>query len=115
MLAIGRLILQHINATGEGKADFAKRAGIAPQQLSTWINPDTKLHEYPKPATLRGLAAALGLSHREVLDIISTDVGMHLDDVDLDPGTTLLIASARPLSDKRKARLIQIARDLADD
>lgn len=115
MLALGRLILQHIDATGEAKKDFATRAGVSPQQLSGWIRPDAELKAYPEPQTMKGLAKALGVTQRELLAVVSDDVGYAVEEEEVDAATTLLIASVRPLSDKRKQRLIQIAKDFGDD
>lgn len=116
MLALGRLILSHLSATGEPKQEFAARAGISPQQLSAWIKPETeKLREYPEPKTMKGLATALGIKRRDLMAVISEDVDFDLEEVVVDPALTLLIAAAGPLSEKHKARLIQIAKDYGED
>ena len=115
MLALGRLILSHLSASGEPKQDFAARAGISPQQLSAWIRPETEsLREYPEPKTMKGLAEALGVTRHELIAVISEDVGYLLEDIQVDPTLALLIAAAGPLSDKHKARLIQIAKDYGE-
>ena len=116
MLALGRLITRHLGASGELKQEFAKRAGVSPQQLSAWIKDDAeKLREFPDPKTLKGLSTALGIQRRELLEIVSEDVDYDLEETVVDPTLTLLIAATRPLSDRRKERLVQIAKDLAED
>lgn len=114
MLALGKLILRHLSATGEDKQDFAKAAGVTPQQLSTWISPKAKIKGFPSVDTLRGLERALGISRQELLAVIGEDLDYSLTEVEMDPDETLLVAAVRPLTPKQKQFLTRLAKDFPE-
>lgn len=72
------LVQHHLDRYGVRRAEFARRVGISPQAIQSWIDRPG----LPRPDHLRAVAEQLELPYHRVLDAALTDAGYRDDDVD---------------------------------
>jgi cyanate lyase len=112
-----RLLLEHMEATGESFADIARRGGMPRQTVQAVLY--RQGHSVPLESTMEKLATGLGLPvaaiHEAVADGLagsSADEKRHPLTTRLDPILLVLIDVAKTLPPEQRQVLLDTARSL---
>lgn len=105
-----RLLIEGVlNATGMTHSELARRCGLSPQAISTYLGPRA-MKQMPSPDTVRKLAHGLGVSEADVTVACLKDVGLpNTYEIDVDPSLAVIVAAAKELDPEARARLARIA------
>lgn len=78
MTRLMTLVQHHLDRYGVRRAEFARRVGISPQAMQSWIDRPG----LPRPEHLRSVADQLDMPYHRVLDAALTDAGYRDSDID---------------------------------
>ena len=95
-------------------SEISKAAGLPWNRIGYYTRPDTVVDRMPSMASLREIARALDCEVIEVARAFAADIGLELEQQELDADEHELLDAYRRLSRRDQAALLAIARVLHD-